>query len=90
MHIFWMLLVGLAVGTVARLLMPGRAGGIIMTILLGLAGSFLAGFIGRSLGWYHGGVDTPGVVASVLGAMLILFIFRLMVGWRAGSSSTEG
>jgi uncharacterized membrane protein YeaQ/YmgE (transglycosylase-associated protein family) len=91
MHILWMLFVGLVVGTAARLLMPGRAGGIIMTIVLGLAGSFLAGLLGRSIGWYRGGVDAPGLVASVLGAMLILFIFRLVVGrrgrGRSGASS---
>jgi uncharacterized membrane protein YeaQ/YmgE (transglycosylase-associated protein family) len=89
MHIFWMLLVGLVVGTVARLLMPGRAGGIIMTVLLGLAGSFLAGLLGRSIGWYRGGLDAPGLCASVLGAMLILSIFGRMVGRRGRGSSAE-
>ena len=80
MHIVWMLFIGLLIGTVARLLMPGRAGGVIMTIALGLAGSFLAGFFGRALGLYQGLADAPGIIASVLGAMFILFIFRLIVG----------
>jgi uncharacterized membrane protein YeaQ/YmgE (transglycosylase-associated protein family) len=88
MHILWMLLVGLVVGATARLLLPGRVGGIIMTILLGLAGSFLAGFLGRSIGWYRGGVD-PGLAASVLGAMLVLSIFGRMVGRRGRGSSAE-
>jgi uncharacterized membrane protein YeaQ/YmgE (transglycosylase-associated protein family) len=86
MHIFWMLIVGLAVGGAARLLMPARAGGIIAILALGLAGSFVGGFIGRAVGWYRG-TDPPGLVASVLGAILILFVFRLMVGWRRGSSA---
>jgi len=84
MHIIWMFLVGLIVGTAARVVMPGRFGGISMTIILGLAGSYLTGFLGRSIGWYHEGVDIPGLVASVCGAMLFLVIFRLLVGRRAG------
>ena len=79
MHIIWMLLVGLVVGTIARVVMPGRAGGIVMTVLLGLAGSFLAGFLGRSIGWYRGGLYAPGLCVSVLGAMLILSIFGRVV-----------
>ena len=82
MHIVWMLFIGLLVGTGARVLMPGRVGGVIMTIALGLAGSFLAGFFGRALGFYQGVFDGPGIFAPIFGAMLILFIFRLIVGPR--------
>jgi uncharacterized membrane protein YeaQ/YmgE (transglycosylase-associated protein family) len=82
MHIVWMLFLGLLIGTIARLVMPGRVGGVIMTIALGLAGSFLAGFFGRALGFYQGVFDGPGIFASIFGAMLILFIFRLIVGPR--------
>ena len=82
MYIAWMLILGLLVGTIAHLVMPGRPGGVIMTIALGLAGSFLAGFFGRALGLYQGVFDVPGLVASVFGAMLLLFIFRLIVGRR--------
>ena len=54
MHILWMLIVGLVVGALAKLLMPGRdPGGIFITMLIGVAGALLAGFLGRSLGWYH-------------------------------------
>lgn len=75
-----MLLVGLVVGVLAKFFMPGRdPKGFIVTILLGMGGAMLAGFIGRSLGWYHYG-QAPGWIASILGAMLILFIYRLIVG----------
>ena len=83
MHIVWMLVVGLLIGIVARLVMPGRAGGVIMTIALGLAGSLLAGFFGRALGFYRGTFDGLGIVASVLGAMLVLVAFRFALGPRA-------
>ncbi|MCC6748783.1 MAG: GlsB/YeaQ/YmgE family stress response membrane protein [Deltaproteobacteria bacterium] len=82
MHIAWMVLIGLLVGTAAHLAMPGRVGGVVMTITLGLTGSLLAGFFVRALGFYQGAFDAPGVVASAFGALLLLFIFRLIVGRR--------
>jgi len=89
MHIFWMILIGLAVGTAVGVMMPGRPGGMIATVLLGLAGSFMAGFFARSLGWYHGWADAPGLASSALGAMLILSIFTRLVGARRTGSSAE-
>jgi uncharacterized membrane protein YeaQ/YmgE (transglycosylase-associated protein family) len=86
MHIFMMLVIGLAVGAVAKLLMPGRPGGVFVTILPGLGGSLLAGFVGRAIGWYRGPVDGPGIVASILGAMLLLLLFRIVVGRREGGA----
>jgi uncharacterized membrane protein YeaQ/YmgE (transglycosylase-associated protein family) len=81
MHIIAMLIVGLIVGALAKLFMPGRdPGGIIVTMLLGIAGSFVAGAVGRAAGWYHQGVSGPGIIASILGAMLILFLYRLVIG----------
>ena len=78
MHLIWALIVGLVVGAIAKLLMPGRdPGGIFITMLLGVAGSFVAGFIGRALGLYRAGDVGPGVIASIIGAMLLL------VGYRA-------
>ncbi|MBK8003157.1 MAG: GlsB/YeaQ/YmgE family stress response membrane protein [Gemmatimonadetes bacterium] len=72
----WTLLIGLIVGALAKLVMPGKdPGGIIITILLGIAGAFLAGFIGRTVGWYRP-EEGAGLVASVLGAMLLLFLYR--------------
>jgi uncharacterized membrane protein YeaQ/YmgE (transglycosylase-associated protein family) len=82
MGTLWMLLVGLVVGALAKLFMPGRdPGGIIITMLLGVAGSAIAGLIGRSAGWYRLG-EAPGVVASVAGAMLLLLGYRVFVGRR--------
>jgi len=79
-----MIIVGLIVGAIAKLLMPGRdPGGIIVTMLLGIAGSILAGFLGRSIGWYQQG-EPVGFLASVIGAIIILAIYRLIVGRRAG------
>lgn len=84
MSILWMLIVGLVVGAIAKLVMPGRdPGGFIVTMLIGVAGALIAGWIGRGLGYYQGGVDGPGIIASVLGAMLLLFIYRMVIGRRS-------
>ncbi len=70
------LLIGLVIGAAAKFVMPGKdPGGILVTILLGIAGSFVAWFIGRGLGWYAP-TDAAGFVASTLGAVLLLFIYR--------------
>ncbi len=82
MFILWMLIVGLVVGALAKLLMPGRdPGGIFITMLLGVAGALIAGFLGRSLGWYAEN-ESAGLIASVLGAVILLGIYRLAVGRR--------
>lgn len=83
MDILWMIVIGLVVGVLAKLLMPGRDRlGIIVTILLGIGGSLLAGYIGRAVGWYQGSVEGPGIIASILGAMLLLLLYRLVMGRR--------
>ena len=83
MHIIVTILIGLAVGIVAKLLMPGRdPGGFIITTLLGIAGAFVARFIGQRLGWY-GPTDPAGFVASIGGAMILLVIYRLLFKRRA-------
>ena len=65
------LVIGLIVGVIAKLLMPGRdPGGCLITILLGIAGAFVAGFLGRAIGWYEPG-QPAGFIASVIGAMLV-------------------
>lgn len=72
MHILWMLIIGLVVGALAKLVMPGKdPGGAIITIVIGIAGSMLAGFIGRSAGWY-GANEGAGFIASILGAVILL------------------
>lgn len=84
MWIVWTLVVGLVIGALAKFLMPGRdPGGIFVTMLLGIAGSFVAAFIGRAVGWYRHPLAGPGLIASVLGAMLLLFLYRVIVGRRA-------
>ncbi len=85
MHIIWSLIVGLVVGAIAKLLMPGKdPGGIFVTALLGIGGAMLAAFIGRSLGLYQAGDVGPGLIASIIGAMVILGIYRLVTGRRRG------
>ena len=83
MGILATLIVGLIVGAIAKLLMPGKdPGGIIITILLGIAGAFLAGFLGRAVGWYDDPASGPGIIASVIGAMILLGLYRLVIGRR--------
>jgi uncharacterized membrane protein YeaQ/YmgE (transglycosylase-associated protein family) len=69
---------GLIVGVIAKLLMPGRdPGGFIITMLLGIAGALLGGFVGRSMGWY-GPNDGAGFFMSLLGAIVLLALYRLL------------
>jgi len=73
---------GVIVGAIAKLLMPGRdPGGFIVTMLLGIAGAVMGGFLGRSLGWY-GPNDGAGFFMSLLGAVLLLGIYRMLVSRR--------
>ena len=83
MEILWMIIVGLIAGALAKFLMPGDdPGGIIVTILIGIAGSMVAGYLGRAVGWY-GPEDTgPGIIASVVGAMILLFLYKTVIGRR--------
>ena len=67
---------GLIVGAIAKLVMPGRdPGGVLVTIGLGIAGAVVAGFVGRSLGWYQAG-EPAGFIMATLGAILLLFLYR--------------
>jgi len=78
MHILITLIVGLVVGALAKLVMPGKdPGGIVITTLLGVAGAFIAGALGHSLGWYEIG-EGPGLIASILGAVILLGIYRVV------------
>ena len=83
MSILWALIIGLVAGALAKLFMPGKdPGGIIVTMLLGVAGSFVAGFVGRSFGWYASGSSGAGIIASIIGAMALLGIYRLLLRRR--------
>ena len=74
---------GLIVGAIAKLLMPGRdPGGIIVTILLGIVGALLGGFLGRAVGWY-GPEDAAGFVMALIGAIILLLLYRLVIARRA-------
>jgi uncharacterized membrane protein YeaQ/YmgE (transglycosylase-associated protein family) len=82
MGILGWILFGLIVGALAKLVMPGRdPGGIIVTMLLGIAGAVLGGFVGRALGLYREG-EAAGFLMATLGAILLLAIYRVMVGRR--------
>jgi uncharacterized membrane protein YeaQ/YmgE (transglycosylase-associated protein family) len=78
MNILWIIIIGFVVGFIAKLLMPGRdPGGFIITVLLGIAGSFVATYIGQHFGWYRQG-QPAGFIGAILGAILILFVYRLI------------
>jgi uncharacterized membrane protein YeaQ/YmgE (transglycosylase-associated protein family) len=80
MSVIGWIIFGLIVGVVAKLLMPGRdPGGMIVTIALGIVGALVGGFIGRALGWYAEG-DPVGFVMAVIGAILVLFVYRKVTG----------
>jgi uncharacterized membrane protein YeaQ/YmgE (transglycosylase-associated protein family) len=83
MSFLWTLIIGLVVGAIAKLLMPGKdPGGVIVTMLIGVAGALLAGFLGRALGWYSNPGEGPGIIMSIIGAMLLLLIYRFFIGRR--------
>ncbi len=88
MGFLWTLIIGLVVGAIAKLIMPGRdPGGIIVTMLIGVAGALLAGFLGRAMGWYANPGEGPGIIASIVGAIILLFLYRLFTG-RRGTTVT--
>ena len=77
MHILWALIIGLVVGAIAKFIVPGKdPGGIIVTSLIGVAGSLLATFLGQALGWYERG-QAAGFPASVVGAILLLSVYHM-------------
>jgi uncharacterized membrane protein YeaQ/YmgE (transglycosylase-associated protein family) len=80
LSLLWECLIGLIVGAVAKLIMPGKdPGGIIVTMLIGVAGSIGAGYLGQMVGWYKEG-QSAGFIMSVVGAILILSVYRLIKG----------
>jgi uncharacterized membrane protein YeaQ/YmgE (transglycosylase-associated protein family) len=79
--LWWIVIGGLA-GGIAKLLMPGKdPGGCLITILLGIAGALLAGWLGKLVGWFDPG-EGASFVAAIVGAFIILLIYRLLVGRR--------
>jgi uncharacterized membrane protein YeaQ/YmgE (transglycosylase-associated protein family) len=80
MHIVWIVIIGFVAGIIARMLAPGpnNPAGFILTTVLGIAGAFLATFIGQAIGWY-GSDQGAGLIASVVGALVVLFIWHRLV-----------
>jgi uncharacterized membrane protein YeaQ/YmgE (transglycosylase-associated protein family) len=82
MSIIWAIVIGFIVGLVAKFLMPGRdGGGFILTTLLGIVGAVVATWIGRAMGFY-GASESAGFIASVIGAIIVLFVYHLIAGRR--------
>jgi uncharacterized membrane protein YeaQ/YmgE (transglycosylase-associated protein family) len=87
MAIVMMLLVGLVIGVIAKLLMPGRdPGGLLVTVALGVGGAVAAGLVGRELGWYANG-ESAGIIASVVGAVVLLALYRAFLGRRTARTT---
>ena len=85
MSLILTIIIGLVVGIIAKLIMPGKdPGGFIITTLLGIAGAFVARFLGQALGWYAEG-EPAGFIASVLGAILLLVAYRFL---RRGTAAS--
>lgn len=90
MEILGMILLGLVAGAVAKLLMPGDdPGGIIATIVLGIAGSLVGGFLANSIGWGEG-ARFSGFIGSVIGAIALLAIYRVVLGARHSRRDRTG
>ena len=82
MNIIWMAIVGLIAGALAKLVMPGKdPGGILITMLLGMAGALLATFLGQAIGWY-GPNEGARFIGAFIGAVILLLIYRLATGGR--------
>ena len=78
MSLLWEAIIGLIVGAVAKMLMPGKdPGGIWITMALGIAGSIIATWLGQAIGWYQAG-HSAGFIMSVVGAVLLLVVYRLI------------
>ena len=76
MGFIWMMIIGLIAGVLAKLVMPGRqGGGIVITMLLGIAGALVAGALGHAVGWYHSPDEGPGILAATVGALIVLVVY---------------
>jgi uncharacterized membrane protein YeaQ/YmgE (transglycosylase-associated protein family) len=85
LSLLWEMIIGLVVGVVAKFLMPGKdPGGIWITMIIGIAGSILATYLGQAIGWYQAG-QGAGFIMSVVGAILLLLIYRVIRGAMANA-----
>jgi uncharacterized membrane protein YeaQ/YmgE (transglycosylase-associated protein family) len=84
MHWLYVFIIGLIVGIIAKFLMPGKdPGGFIITAIIGIVGAFIATWIGQAIGWYAPG-QSAGFIASIIGAIILLFIYRLIKKPKTG------
>lgn len=75
MGLIWTIIVGFIIGVIAKVIYPGKENlGLVMTTLLGIVGSVVAGYVGQMFGWYHAG-EKAGLIASVIFACLILYLY---------------
>ena len=87
MEIIGTIIIGLLAGIVAKFLMPGRdPGGFIVTTLLGIAGAFVATYLGQAIGWYRAG-DGAGFIGAVVGAIILLALYRMIAGRRSHTTT---
>ncbi len=86
MHYLWMAIVGFVVGLIARAVLPGTQSiGLILTAVLGIVGSFVAGYLGQAVGWYTAG-EGAGFIGSVVGAMVVLFVYSKVMAKSGGDA----
>jgi uncharacterized membrane protein YeaQ/YmgE (transglycosylase-associated protein family) len=85
MGFLWTIIIGFIAGLIAKFLMPGRdPGGFIITTLLGILGALVATWLGQAVGWYRAG-EGAGLIGAVVGAVIVLAIYRMVAGRRATS-----
>ncbi len=78
LHLIYTIIIGFIAGAIAKFIMPGKdPGGIVITTLLGIVGAVVATYLGRLIGWYQAG-ETGGFIAAIVGAIILLFIYRLI------------
>ena len=84
MGIIWTIIIGFIVGVIAKFIMPGdnEPKGFILTTILGIVGAFVATYLGQAVGWYRGG-DVAGFIASIVGAVILLFVYGLITGRKS-------
>ena len=83
MGIIWTIIIGFIAGVIAKLITPGKnePSGFILTTILGIAGAFVATYLGQALGWYHSG-EGAGLIGAVVGAVIVLLIWGAVMGRR--------
>jgi uncharacterized membrane protein YeaQ/YmgE (transglycosylase-associated protein family) len=82
--IIWTIIIGFVAGVIAKFIMPGKnePSGFVMTAILGIVGAFVASYLGQALGWYSPG-EGAGLIGAIVGAIIVLFIYGLVVKPRA-------